>query len=186
MVVVAGSAGSCCWQGWVPSRRLSLPCGCSSPCCVFTWPFLCVLPSLVFLPLLTRTQVLLDQGPTRMTSLSSNYFLKGPSPNTVTWSREGGWTFTYEFWRGHESAHTVTNWDIFQACSRKKIKSLLDLLYVAKRNLPLNNQLTKPTMGSSLVFQWLRLHRPNAGGPGWISGQVTRSHMLQLRVYTLN
>ena len=183
--MVARSAGSRCWQGWVPLRLLSLPCRCSSPCCVFTWPFLCVLPSLVFL-LLTRAQVLLDQGPTRMTSLSSNYFLKGPSPNTVTCSGEGGWPSTYEFCRGHESVHTVTNWDILQACSRKKKKSLFDLFYVAKRNIPFNNQLIKPTMGSSLVFQWLRLHPPNAGGPGWIPGQVTRSHVLQLRVYMLN
>ncbi|TEA34995.1 hypothetical protein DBR06_SOUSAS9710069, partial [Sousa chinensis] len=37
----------------------------------------------------------------------------------------------------------------------------------------------------SLVVQWLRLHAPNAGGPGLISGQGTRSHMLQLRVCML-
>ena len=37
-------------------------------------------------------------------------------------------------------------------------------------------------IGSSLVIQWLRLHTPNAGGPGLIAGQGTRSHMLQLRV----
>ncbi|TEA38740.1 hypothetical protein DBR06_SOUSAS610094, partial [Sousa chinensis] len=29
----------------------------------------------------------------------------------------------------------------------------------------------------SLVAQWLRLHTPNAGGPGLIPGQGTRSHM---------
>ncbi|TEA25208.1 hypothetical protein DBR06_SOUSAS1010096, partial [Sousa chinensis] len=29
----------------------------------------------------------------------------------------------------------------------------------------------------SLVVQWLRLHAPNAGGPGSIPGQGTRSHM---------
>ena len=32
--------------------------------------------------------------------------------------------------------------------------------------------------GTSLVTQWLRLHPPNAGGPGWIPAQGTRSHML--------
>ncbi|TEA36668.1 hypothetical protein DBR06_SOUSAS310070, partial [Sousa chinensis] len=37
----------------------------------------------------------------------------------------------------------------------------------------------------SLVVQWLRLHTPNAGGPGSIPGQGTRSHMLQLRVHML-
>ncbi|TEA25080.1 hypothetical protein DBR06_SOUSAS6010062, partial [Sousa chinensis] len=35
----------------------------------------------------------------------------------------------------------------------------------------------------SLVVQWLRLRIPNAGGPGSIPGQGTRSHMLQLRVH---
>ncbi|TEA34982.1 hypothetical protein DBR06_SOUSAS9710054, partial [Sousa chinensis] len=32
----------------------------------------------------------------------------------------------------------------------------------------------------SLVVQWLRL--PNAGGPGSVPGQGTRSHMLQLKI----
>ncbi|TEA36925.1 hypothetical protein DBR06_SOUSAS210044, partial [Sousa chinensis] len=32
-------------------------------------------------------------------------------------------------------------------------------------------------LGTSLVAQWLRLHTPNAGGPGLIPGQGTRSHM---------
>ena len=31
--------------------------------------------------------------------------------------------------------------------------------------------------GTSLVVQWLGLHAPNAGGPGSIPGQGTRSHM---------
>ena len=31
--------------------------------------------------------------------------------------------------------------------------------------------------GTSLVAQWLRLYAPNAGGPGSIPGQGTRSHM---------
>ncbi|TEA29429.1 hypothetical protein DBR06_SOUSAS8610118, partial [Sousa chinensis] len=34
----------------------------------------------------------------------------------------------------------------------------------------------------SLVVQWVRLHAPNAGDPGSIPGQGTRSRMLQLRV----
>ena len=34
--------------------------------------------------------------------------------------------------------------------------------------------------GTSLVVQWLRLSAPNAGGPGSIPGQGTRSHVLQL------
>ena len=37
-------------------------------------------------------------------------------------------------------------------------------------------------VGTSLVVQWLRLQSPNAGGPGLIPDQGTRSHMPQLRV----
>ena len=37
------------------------------------------------------------------------------------------------------------------------------------------------TIGTSLLVLWLRLSAPNAGGPGLIPGQGTRSHMLQLR-----
>ena len=33
--------------------------------------------------------------------------------------------------------------------------------------------------GISLVVQWLRLHTPNAGGPGSVPGWGTRSHMPQ-------
>ena len=31
------------------------------------------------------------------------------------------------------------------------------------------------------MVQWLRLYIPNAGGPGLIPGQGTRSHTLQLK-----
>ena len=37
--------------------------------------------------------------------------------------------------------------------------------------------LLEASYGTSLVVQWLRLHAPNAGGPGSIPGQGTRSHM---------
>ena len=33
---------------------------------------------------------------------------------------------------------------------------------------------------TSVVVQWLRLHVPSEGVSGWIPGQGTRSHMLQL------
>ena len=36
-------------------------------------------------------------------------------------------------------------------------------------------------LGASLLVQWLRLRASNAGGPGSIPAQGTRSHMLQLR-----
>ena len=39
--------------------------------------------------------------------------------------------------------------------------------------------------GTSLAVQWLRVHTPNAGGPGLNLGQGTSSHMQQLRVHTL-
>ena len=39
----------------------------------------------------------------------------------------------------------------------------------------------KISVSTSLVVQWLWLHAPNAGDPGSITGQGTRSHMLQLR-----
>ena len=55
-----------------------------------------------------------------------------------------------------------------------------------------NIQMTKQTWWSrksdhetSLVVQWLGLHTINAGGPGSIPGQGTRSHMPQLRVCML-
>ena len=34
-----------------------------------------------------------------------------------------------------------------------------------------------PPKGTSLLAQWLRLCTPNAGGPGSIAGQGTRSHV---------
>ena len=36
--------------------------------------------------------------------------------------------------------------------------------------------------GISLVVQWLRLHAPSVGGPGWMPPQGTRSHVPQLIV----
>ena len=35
----------------------------------------------------------------------------------------------------------------------------------------------KTMWGTSLVFRWVRLCTPNAGGPGSIPGQGIRSHM---------
>ena len=40
----------------------------------------------------------------------------------------------------------------------------------------------KIVSGTSLVGQWLRLHAPNAGDLGYIPGQGTRSHTLQLKI----
>ena len=41
---------------------------------------------------------------------------------------------------------------------------------------------TKTGKGTSLVVQWLKLHDPNAGGPGMIPGQGTRYCMPQLKI----
>ena len=50
-----------------------------------------------------------------------------------------------------------------------------------------NNQVFKKIKqeGTSLVVQWLRLHAPNAEGPGSTPGQGIRIHILQLRVHML-
>ena len=37
-------------------------------------------------------------------------------------------------------------------------------------------------LGTSLAVQWLRLHAPNAGGPGSMPGRGTRAHMAQLKI----
>ena len=40
--------------------------------------------------------------------------------------------------------------------------------------------------GTSLVVKWLRIHIPNVGVLGLISGQGTRSHRLQVRLKILH
>ena len=40
----------------------------------------------------------------------------------------------------------------------------------------------KVNVGTSPVVQWLRLRTPNAGGPGLIPGQGTRSRIPQLKI----
>ena len=40
----------------------------------------------------------------------------------------------------------------------------------------------KKWTGTSLVVQWVRLQAPGAKGLGFIPGQRTRSHMLQLKI----
>ena len=46
-------------------------------------------------------------------------------------------------------------------------------------------KMKKKLPGASLMDQWVRLCALNAGGLGSISGQGTRSRILQLRVYML-
>lgn len=60
-VVEAGSPGSRCWPICFLLKSLSFAC---------RSPFLCMHTSLVSLPLLIRTPVLLDKSPTLVTSLT--------------------------------------------------------------------------------------------------------------------
>ena len=71
-------------------------------------------------------------------------------------------------------------------CSINWVRGVLrgqewSLIYLCMLSIRLETWLS----GISLVIQWLRLCTPNAGGPGLIPGQGTRSHMLQLRVHML-
>ena len=43
-------------------------------------------------------------------------------------------------------------------------------------------QLEKPSIGTSLMIQWLRLYSPNAGGLGPLTCQGTRSCLPQLKI----
>ena len=65
----------------------------SSVCLLLAFP-LCVCIFLVSLPFLIKTPVLLDQGPTLMTSFNLITPLKAPSLNTVTLEVKAP---TYEF-----------------------------------------------------------------------------------------
>ena len=60
--------------------------------------------------------------------------------------------------------------------SEEELKSLL---------MKVKEESEKACLRTSLVVQWLRLWAPNAEGPGFIPGQETRSHMLQLRPGTV-
>lgn len=60
------------------------------PLLAFPGPSLCVQALLLSLPLLIRTSVLSDQGPTFTTSCNLSDLLKGPV------SKDGGWASTNE------------------------------------------------------------------------------------------
>ena len=53
---------------------------------------------------------------------------------------------------------------------------------VSVMNIHTTHKTTLRKQGTSLVVQWLRLCAPNAGSPGLIPGQGTRSHMPQIRL----
>ena len=63
--------------------------------------------------------------------------------------------------------------------SRFNILNLKIIIFISTVQITLEEN----DLGTSLVVQWLRLSAPNAGSPGSIPGQGTRSHMPQLRVH---
>lgn len=90
-VLEAGNSRSRCWPVCFLLKSLSLAC---------SWPFLYKHTSQVSLPLLIRTPVLLNKGPTLLTSVIS---LRSLSPNTVTLGVRAS---THDF-EGHNSVHRV-------------------------------------------------------------------------------
>ena len=66
---------------------------------------------------------------------------------------------------------------ISSASSEMQIKTTMSYYFIATGMAILK----KDRLGTSLAVQWLRLHTPNAGGPGSIPVQGTRSHMPQRR-----
>ena len=70
-------------------------------------------------------------------------------------------------------------WGTQPATSKNKIKQMKRIRQLLpSRRKKLHK---KENVGTSLVVQWVRVRAPDAGGPGSIPGQGTRSHMPQLR-----
>ena len=68
---------------------------------------------------------------------------------------------------------------VYNSVGLTQSQSCATMTTINFRTLP---SLQKETLGISLVVQWLRLYTLNAGSPGSIPSQGTRSYMLQLRV----
>ena len=68
---------------------------------------------------------------------------------------------------------------VYNSVGLTQSQSCATMTTINFRTLP---SLQKETLGVSLGVQWIRLYTPNAGGPGSIPSQGTRSSMLQLRV----
>ena len=62
--------------------------------------------------------------------------------------------------------------NICKQCDRQGIN-----LQNIQQLVQLNIKNKKKKKGTSLVGGWVGIHAPNAGGPGSIPGQGTRSHM---------
>ena len=82
-------------------------------------------------------------------------------------------------WEARPDAETVKEdgqSHIFRTRKSRELNCILCSLEVRKSRMQEGKQCR-----TSLVGQWLRLHSPNAGGPGSIPDQGTRSHLPQLR-----
>ena len=70
---------------------------------------------------------------------------------------------------GWEGVHRACR----QTASVRTTKGLADRVVVGRHlggGWPVQAPLRKEAEGTPLVVQWLRLHAPNAEGPGWIPG----------------
>lgn len=104
MALEAVSPRSGCQQGWFPCPW----CAGAALFCIPIWPFLCVCTSLVSLPLLLRTAVLLDLGPTHMTSFKFDYLLTGLISKYSRILRYWGLRLQYMIFGKHNSAHNIS------------------------------------------------------------------------------
>ena len=70
---------------------------------------------------------------------------------------------------------------IFLPGKSQRQKSLAGYSLWSCKKSSITEWLSTHAQGTSLAVQWLRLHAPNAGGPGSIPGQGTRSIITQLK-----
>ena len=82
----------------------------------------------------------------------------------------------HSFW----GCFVLRNRLLINMCSKTHAKMIPGALFIKKPELETIPQ--DENRGTFLVFQWLRHWAPNAGGPGSIPGQGTRSHMPQLKI----
>ena len=83
----------------------------------------------------------------------------------------------YEGVRGKNSEPGSYNRKIRPVKITEKEPTVWKINKVPVHTHKMRRELSNKGEGTSLVAQWIRLHAPNAGGPGSIPGQGTRSHM---------
>ena len=95
--------------------------------------------------------------------------------NVSTGFMEGG-----REWKGEKEVSGPQVWDANPGSLNGILKAKENherVLVFRQIRLVTENGLEGRDLGTSLVGQWLRLYAPNAGGPGSIPNQRTRSHM---------